>query len=129
MAHPSVADDYLAYCQAITGFGVHSRQADVWRWADEELRRLVSKEPDTALEIIRAVISEASNRAVLASVAAGPLEDLLSYHGELVIEQVERFAGIDEWFRLALSGVWGDNRVSPEVQARIAAAVGDIERL
>jgi hypothetical protein len=101
----------------------------VWRWADEELDRLVRNEPDTALEVIRAVISEAPNRAVLAFVAADALENLLSYRGELVIEQVERFAAIDEWFRLALSGVWGENRMSAEVAARVAAAVGDIERL
>jgi hypothetical protein len=119
----------LAYCKVITRFGVDSRQAEVWRWAEEELRRLVSKEPDTALEIVREVISEAPNDAVLAFVAAGPLEDLLTYHGELVIERVERFAAIDDWFRRALSGVWGEHRMSPGVQARVAAAVGDIKRL
>jgi hypothetical protein len=129
MAHPSVVDDYLAYCEVITRFGVDSRQAEVWRWAEEELSRLVHAEPNTALEIIRAVISEAPNDAVLAFVAAGPLEDLLSYHGEVVIELVERFAAIDEWFRRALSGVWGENSMSPGVQARVAAAIGDIKRL
>jgi hypothetical protein len=129
MAHPSVVDDYLAFCEVITRFGVDSRQAEVWRWADEELSRLVRTEPDTALEIIRAVISEAPNNAVLAAVAAGPLEDLLFYHGEVVIELVERFAAHDERFRKALSGVWGENRMSPGIQARVAAAVGDIERL
>jgi hypothetical protein len=124
-----VVDDYLAFCEVITRFGVDSRQAEVWRWADEELQRLVDKEPDEALEIIRAVISEAPNDAVLAFVAAGPLEDLLCYRGELVIELVERFAAHNERFRKALSGVWGENRMSPAVQARVAAAVADIKRL
>jgi hypothetical protein len=81
------------------------------------------------LEVIRTLISEAPNDAALAFVAAGPFEDLLRTRGELVVDDVERFASQDERFRKALSGVWGENRMSPMVQARIDAALGDIERL
>lgn len=49
------------------------------------------------LEMIR----RTSDGFTLAYVAAGPLEDLLAYHGEVFIARVERLAKTDSHFRSA----------------------------
>ena len=38
--------------------------------------------------------------------AAGPMEDLLSYHGAEVIDRVEQRAAIDPKFKELLGGAW-----------------------
>jgi hypothetical protein len=43
---------------------------------------------------------------VVAVLAAGPLEDLLSKHGPLYIDRVEQLAQADERFNHLLGGVW-----------------------
>jgi hypothetical protein len=51
------------------------------------------------------LIADASDEKSLAYVAAGPLEDLLHKHGDVVIDRVELHARTDPKFRLALTGV------------------------
>ena len=129
MAHPSLLDDYLAHYEASKRFGAGSRQAEAWEWAWDELERLVRNEPARALRVVIALIASAPDDATIAYVAAGPLENLLCYHGNEVIDEVERSASRDERFRRALSGVWARADMLPSIQARVATAVGDIERL
>jgi hypothetical protein len=124
-----VVDDYLAHYEASKRFGARSRQAEMWEWASEELDRLVRDDPSGALEIVGQLIEAAPNDAALAYVAAGPLETLLTFHGEQLIRDVEESAAKNGRFCRALSGVWTNDRMSPAVQARIVAAVGDMEPL
>jgi len=127
MGHPNLIDDYIAYWEASRRFGADSRQAEMWWWAWEEVTRLVHKEPEKSLEVIKALVSAAPNDDFLSYVAAGPLENLLCYHGDAFIGEVERAAAKDEKFRRALSGVWGENHMSPSVHLRLIAAVGDLK--
>jgi hypothetical protein len=53
------------------------------------------------------LIADASDEKSLAYAAAGPLEDLLHKHGDVVIDRVELHARTDPKFRLALTGVGG----------------------
>jgi hypothetical protein len=56
----------------------------------------------------------------LAILSAGPLEDLLVYHGDTVIDRVEAAAKANPTFAFLLGGVWR-NAISQEVWDRICA--------
>jgi hypothetical protein len=58
------------------------------------------------------LINKAPSDEALAYVAAGPLEDLLAFHGPAVIDYVTVAARADARLQLALSGVWL-NRANP----------------
>lgn len=55
---------------------------------------------------------------VIENLAAGPLEDLLSYAGEAYIDEIEQLAKDDPKFRSVLGGVW-QNNMSDEVWERV----------
>ena len=59
----------------------------------------------------------------IAQLAAGPMEDLVTQHGERLIDEIEREAAKNEGFRYLLSGIWGQTHVPPEVWRRIQSAV------
>jgi hypothetical protein len=90
-------------------------------WAFEETCELLSDDPERLWLITLRLIEQAPDDAALAYVAAGPLEDILAFHGPTFIERVEDLARRDSRFLLALSGVWGQVRLSPEIHARVRA--------
>jgi hypothetical protein len=76
----------------------------------ERLYHCCWKDPDAALRIIEEIHHHISSTApvdyqLMATLAAGPLEDLLNEHGDKVIGQVERIAKDDREFRKCLTGV------------------------
>jgi hypothetical protein len=87
------------------------RQQDWWAW--EEVDSLVRLNPSEAWEVTRILVKTASSDEALAYVAAGPLEDLLTKHGPVVIEYIENESQQNERLQLALSGVWGLDRSNP----------------
>lgn len=70
---------------------------------------LVEDDPEQAWETILQILHKTDSSGVLAQLAAGPLEDLLSYHGEQFIDRVETLARIDSRFAFLLGGVWQFN--------------------
>lgn len=88
----------------------------------EELYRLVSSDPEQALQVILEINSQITRGEprlkILASLAAGPMEDLLVRHGSRVIEKVEIQARIDPSLRMCLGGVW-QNTMSDELFERV----------
>ena len=58
------------------------------------MREVVESDPDRAWRIILAVIGSAPDYAVLATLAAGPVEDLIDRHGDsilpIVTEEAQR---------------------------------------
>ncbi len=68
-------------------------------WANDELRGLVWQEPERAWLVILAIVERHPAIWVLASLGAGPLEDLLQTHGPLFIDRVEQEAQRNENFR------------------------------
>jgi hypothetical protein len=75
-------------------------------WAAAEVAELSRREPAATLDFILEVLKRNPQPRVLANLAAGPLEDLLVYHGPAVIERVEALAAEDTVFSQLLSGVW-----------------------
>lgn len=70
--------------------------------------------------ILRTYKRNISNR-VIAILAAGPLEDLLSKHGLTYIDCVEQLAEEDEEFNWLLGGVWRSS-MPDEIWGRVQAA-------
>ena len=93
--------------------------------AYKELDELIQEEPSIAFRIIEEIhyriCSEAPDYDLMGYLAAGPLEDLLSYHGRTVIDDIEALAKEDPEFRKCLAGVWQAD-MEEELYARVQKA-------
>ena len=69
--------------------------------------RLVKASPEEAWQAIVLSFADRRFEAHHDLLAAGPLEELLSLHGERFIDRVEAQAAQDVRFAFALSGIWG----------------------
>jgi hypothetical protein len=81
-------------------------------WAFDEVNQIVRRDPAAGLRLTCLLVNQTTSDEALAYVAAGPLEDLLTFHGPLFIDHVAVAARADERLQLALSGVWL-NRANP----------------
>ncbi len=86
----------------------------------EALNTLVSEQPQEAWEVILDILEEADSNDVIANLAAGPLEDLLSDHGETFIDEVEEKARQNPKFTQLILGVW-EGGMSKEIWSRVKA--------
>ena len=91
-------------------------------WAFEQLDDLCKQSPELAWEIILRILDANSSDPIVENLSAGPLEDLLVYHGEQVISLVEIRARNDSKFRNLLGGVW-KNAISDEIWERVQKLV------
>ncbi len=91
-------------------------------WTFEKLADMASEREWETLwqistELVRRIPEGAP--ALLAKVAAGPLEDLLRAAGDSYFARIESLARKDAKFRLALTGVWGLERDQPLLWKRL----------
>ena len=89
----------------------------------DEFDALCTSDPGRSWTAILRILEIESDEEVLSALAAAPLEDLLSRHGEAFIERVEQQAQADSKFRGVLSGVWQIS-ISDEIWLRVQAAPG-----
>lgn len=82
------------------------KESDANFWAFEKLSDLVRNTPEVALDLILKILATTTNDDVLDNLAAGPLEDLILFHGNDMINQIEFHAINYERFRDLLNGVW-----------------------
>lgn len=109
-------DDIRAFAASWIQYAEHSQaQSTLWD--------LCRRDPERAWTIIEAVYQQQPSGDVLGQLAAGPLEDLLSQHGEQFIERVERLGYADERFLPVLTGLWQQG-MSDEVWQRIQRVIG-----
>ncbi len=97
-------------------------------WAFEQLFDLcMSSSVEDAWKVTELLINNNRLRSDddmrIAALAAGPIEWLLTYHGQLVIDRYEELAKSDEFFRSLLGGVWRSG-ISDFVWARVQAVSG-----
>jgi hypothetical protein len=90
--------------------------------ATQILNHLIEVQPDEAWDRILALISN-SRPESLRFVAAGPLEDLISKHGAVMIDRIEALAASDPQFLSCLAGVWGHIRFEPSIYARVQGVI------
>ncbi len=95
---------------------------DQYFWAFEQLDDLCKESPKLAWEIISRILEVNSSDRIVENLSAGPLEDLLVYHGKRVIGLVEVQAEKDPSFRKLLGGVW-KNAMSDEIWDRVQTLV------
>lgn len=102
---------------------------ETWdRDSDEELPLAISQlndlnaDPEDVWRVILHVLPHCTSEKVLDILAAGPLEDLIDYHGEAMIDRIERKAVSNPVFKRLLCGVWPSS--SKEIWARVEEARG-----
>ncbi len=93
--------------------------------ARDEVYDLIHNDPEKSWEVTLELIEQCQKDEELADVAAGPLEDLLNYHGPDFIDRVLERARKKKKFRRCLTGVW----IGGEVGQRINAQLGSEPRL
>lgn len=82
-------------------------------WAHEDLADLCYTNPNDAWQVILALVQASEADALLQAIGAGPLADLMIFHGEDYIGHVENQADADSRFRQAMSGAWLDGDDTP----------------
>lgn len=90
-------------------------------WVTEREWTLVEHKPLIAWELVLQILAADSSGDIQEVLAAGPLEDLLSKHGPVLIEAVEGQAMADPEFARLLGGVWR-NSMTDDVWGRVQAA-------
>jgi hypothetical protein len=114
-----LVDAYLKYGWIV----VHDGEASHLEWAYHSVCEIVDRaESEDVLALVLALISKSPDE-LLSYVAAGPLEDLLCLHGPNVIGTVLKSAHKDERLRIALQGVWGQNRMDSATWERLQSSV------
>ena len=76
--------------------------------------------PDQQLIFIEAAVEHAATDEELGHIAAGPIEHLLGFHGEQVIDRVERLAEENPRFARMLTAAW-QHTMSESIWARVQA--------
>ena len=97
-----------------------SSQYDELFWSWEKLTEMCDSAPDTAWDVIQEVIGRDHSDPILASIGAGPFEDLMGIHEAQLIDRVEMCARTHPAFRRMLGIVW-KNSISDDVWNRIQA--------
>jgi hypothetical protein len=106
--------------RALSEFRDEDAEADrhgFWAW--EAVSTLVRERPEEAWLMILSLVELSPDERTLASVAAGPLEDLLGFRPYEFIDRVEYQSRTDAKFRRCLSGVWGWSSIPEDVQVRM----------
>jgi hypothetical protein len=91
--------------------------------AHNKMYDLTRNDPEMAWSIMKIMWKLDSSEKILANIAAGPLEDLLVYHGEKFIDRVEEAAQSDPVFKKMLGAVW-QNAIPDDVWNRVKAVAG-----
>jgi len=89
-------------------------------WAVEKFMNDVHSEPENCWEAILEILKRKPSDRVIGLLSAGPLEDLIEYHGGKFIDRIELEARRNPDFRHLLGGVWESS--TPEIWKRIEAA-------
>lgn len=96
----------------------HSPEYNSLFWSFKRERNLTREEPAEAWKLILTIWSLDKSTKTMENLSAGPIEDLLSYHGDVIIAHVEQEAKADPSFANLLGGVWQHN-MSNEVWNRL----------
>jgi len=92
-------------------------------WAVDRFMEIIEHDPETVWVAILAIFARGPNEGVLGMLAAGPLEDLIHFHGPAFIDRIEIEARTDAHFRHMLGGVWKGG--APDVWQRVEAVRGE----
>jgi len=111
-----------AYIEAQKDPDLLNEEHPLW-WAVQKFMgeaSSTSSSPQDCWATILEILSRTRPDNVIGILAAGPLEDLIQYHGQEFIERIEAEARRNQEFRRLLGGVW--RSCTPEIWARIEKA-------
>ena len=100
-----------------------SPQREALSWAYDLLERLRDSDTERYWLILGDILSIDHSDEAIANLAAGPLEDLLVYHGEAFIDRVEKSSREDIVFKRMLGMVWRNDIPEP-IWLRVQRASG-----
>ncbi len=112
---------WISYQQIATEPDVTSgddRLQNEFFWAYQCAEDLYLDHPHLGLDFIVEVLAKNPPAEVLGVLAAGPLEELLAWHGPAVIDRAESEAHRDPKFRRLLGGVW-QNAMTDDIWERV----------
>jgi len=89
--------------------------------AETLMHDICDEEPETAWQTILEILKKGVTDDQKALLAAGPLENLLVWHGKAFIDRVEQQAKINDRFNDLLGGVWR-REMPQEIWERIEKA-------
>ena len=89
-------------------------------WAVDAMHDLTRDAPESAWAVIQLISQLDESEWILANLAAGPLEDMMVYHGAAFIDRIERAAAEDGRMRHLVSLLW-KNDISDEIWCRLVA--------
>ena len=96
---------------------------DFWAW-DAVGDFVYAAPPAAGLDVVLELLRRASEEEI-GLVIAGPLEELVWYHGAALVDAIEHRASADPDFRAALGGIWiSEGDLPPDILARIVDASG-----
>ena len=113
-----LAGDWIRY------HAEHRKSSDPLFVACSELDDLIHSAPEEAWTVTLELVAAAPDDRVLANVAAGPLEDLLT-KSDRFIDRAEIQAQRDPKFRRCLTGVWGLAATARERLAKYVSTIKD----
>lgn len=76
------------------------------RWAGEALHRQIKEAPHDAWLTLLCIVDAAADAAMLETIGAGPLEDLVRAHADALVASIEHEAQSNAKLRVALGHVW-----------------------
>jgi hypothetical protein len=88
-------------------------------WAIEALDEAVHNNPELAWSVILELAGLVKSQTAIGCLAAGPLEDIIRYHGVEFVDRIEIEAKRNASFRYLLGGVWPSE--DPDVWSRVEA--------
>jgi hypothetical protein len=121
---PKLAELWILYNIVQEEKGNDSSEAKALFNEIEVVFDLEREYPEETWSLILEILSKTDLVHVLAVLAAGPLEDLLAFHGEKVIDRVEVEAKANPRFKNLLLGVWQRSTMSEELWKRVRGAAG-----
>ena len=91
-------------------FEINSPEYEKYFWAFEQLSELIQNNPLEALEVIFKIIEIDPSEKSLSNLGAGPIEDLMCYKGNEVINKIRTEAKSNVNFKKALASTWLDSK-------------------
>jgi hypothetical protein len=85
----------------------------------EEVEEAAQFGKPEVVDLLVALADAAPNDLALATLGAGPVEDLITSHGEEFVETIDEAARRSESFRKALRCVWYQSSVDESVRVRL----------
>ena len=117
-----IVDSWIAYHMAAKG---SPERKEHWWAVEKEMDWMASSQPELLWKFINVAYKREIPEIVVASLAAGPLENLLADNGSEYIDRIETLARQDPKFNHLLGGVWKGG-MADEVWQRVEAIRNEV---